>query len=81
MVEYEKDFIFNIMFNLCFSFTACNSADKGYHVDDKTGNIIDAETGDIVSDHNLAVGKDTGNIVDKETGEALHTKNESDKIK
>ena len=57
-----------------------NSTNEGYYVDEETGKIIDATTGE-TTDENLTVDETTGNIVDKETGEIVQTKEESDKIK
>lgn len=57
-----------------------NSTNEGYYVDEETGKIIDATTGE-TTDENLTVDETTGDIVDKETGEIVQTKEESDKIK
>lgn len=54
---------------------------KGFYVDEATGEIIDASTGEAVTDGSVKVDEKTGDIVDTATGEVIETKAEAEEVK
>ena len=54
---------------------------KGFYVNEETGEIINASTGEAVKDGSVKVDEKTGDIVDGKTGEVIETKKEAEEVK